>query len=150
MIETILDVREAACALVALRDLAPVVCSFSLAEEAPGVFKTLRGTTVREAIGMAVEEGAVVVGANCTLDPDGMTRLAPGVLEAAGDTPVILRPNAGQPHELEAGLDYPVHDGAFATFTTACRALGVRFIGGCCGTTPETIRAMRRAVAAGA
>jgi 5-methyltetrahydrofolate--homocysteine methyltransferase len=110
--------------------------------------RTIMGTTPDEAVsGLALgasglaEAGACVVGANCgTVTPKEMESIIEA-MAAATDRPLIAKPNAGRPR-LEGGRT--VHDGTpqdLAASVERFVALGVRMIGGCCGTGPDFIRA---------
>jgi 5-methyltetrahydrofolate--homocysteine methyltransferase len=90
--------------------------------------------------------GADVIGANCTLMSADMIELA-SALRAATGRPILIQPNAGQPSlDAEGRLSYAQTPEAFAADMLKIEAAGVRFLGGCCGTTPETIRCLARAL----
>jgi len=95
-----------------------------------------------------VEAGADAVGANCGV---GVEHTAPVCrrLHAACDLPVWIKPNAGLPI-IEDTLEgptvrYDISAEVFASHFTALREAGASFVGGCCGSTPDFIRALVRA-----
>ena len=92
--------------------------------------------------------GANVVGVNCGVGPqaglDVLQRMA-----AAATAPLAVKPNAGLPRVVEDRLIYPSEPAYFADFALRAKDLGAMFIGGCCGTTPEHLRAMREALGSG-
>jgi hypothetical protein len=72
--------------------------------------------------------------------------LAGELVAAAGDTPVVLQPNAGTPRDVKGKLTYAMMPEHFADAVTRIIAAGVRIVGGCCGTTPAHIQAMVDAI----
>jgi methionine synthase I (cobalamin-dependent) len=89
------------------------------------------------------DHGVSAVGANCSLGSDAMVRLADQIRQSV-DIPVIIQPNAGMPQITpDNHTVYPETDDLFAANMKKIRDLGVEIIGGCCGTTPETIRRIR-------
>ena len=145
LIETMSDPAEVAVAVGAARQVAdwPVITTYAFQHQG-GDFTTMMGTTVEQAVAQARDAGAHVVGANCGtgLTLDDYVRLAEQLVAAAGDTPVILQPNAGDPkiHQGQATYDAPPADMARAA--KALLDVGVRIVGGCCGTQPAHLAAM--------
>ncbi len=83
------------------------------------------------------------MGANCTLTSGDMIALAKD-LRAATTLPLLVQPNAGRPDiDGEGGLQYAQSADEFAADMAEVAAAGVAFLGGCCGTTPETIRRLK-------
>jgi len=91
-----------------------------------------------------VEAGADAVGANCGV---GVEQVVPICrrLHAACDLPVWIKPNAGLPTMEGTAIRYSTSAEFFASHYTALREAGAAFLGGCCGTTPEFIRALASA-----
>jgi methionine synthase I (cobalamin-dependent) len=84
------------------------------------------------------------VGANCGAGPASFPKVCRRLKEASG-LPVWIKPNAGMP-SLQAGRAvYAMTPDAFAGFLPALVEAGASFVGGCCGTSPEFIRALVRA-----
>jgi 5-methyltetrahydrofolate--homocysteine methyltransferase len=105
------------------------------------------GVTPAEAAAAVRAAGGTMVGAICgtVLDPDGFAGLA-GELAAASNLPVMIQPNAGPPR-LEGGRAvYDLSGAAFAEGPEAVILAGAAIVGGCCGTGPEHIRALRALV----
>lgn len=144
ILETFSDLEEVLLAIDAIRSFSrlPIVTQLTFSEE---------GTThgdirPRDAAVRLKEKNVQVVGANCTLGPQA---LLPIVQELASlnDRPVSAMPNAGFPQRQGDRIVYPKSSPAyFASFARDAVGLGVRLVGGCCGTTPEHIRAMADAV----
>jgi methionine synthase I (cobalamin-dependent) len=145
--ETFGDVDEARLALRAARPTGlPMVVSFAFVT-GQGSDRTSADTTVELVGRVMAEEGADAIGANCGPGPERCAELC-GRLRKAADLPVWIKPSAGLPC-LEAGRAiYKLTPEAFATYLPACIEAGASFVGGCCGTGPDFIRALRRAAVA--
>ena len=129
LVETMVDLTEAACALRAVREVSskPVLVTLTFDRKPRGYF-TMMGDTPAAAAEALVSDGADGVGANCTLGPSGMADLA-AQYRAATDAPLVFQPNDGAEFAEEVGR---------------IASAGASAVGGCCGTTPEDIRAIAR------
>lgn len=150
LIETMTDPGEVAVAVKAMKRVAnwPVIATCAFDRGDGKTYRTMMGATVEQAMGEAIAAGADVVGANCgtAMDLDDYARLTEQLVKAAGNTPVIIQPNAGAPQNI-AGKDvYPATPAEMATLVPRLLAAGARIIGGCCGTSPEHLRAMGEAL----
>ncbi len=152
VVETMSDHAESRIAIQTARQIAdlPVLATFAFQPAGSGIYRTMMGVSVPDAITAAIEAGAAAVGANCgtTLGLDDYRRLAGQLLEAAGPTPVMLQPNAGSPEMVDGTLIHPAGAEEMADLARDLAAMGLRIIGGCCGTTPDHLRAMGQAIAA--
>ena len=101
------------------------------------------GTTPGEFAGKARACGFTAVGANCTLGPHGMIPIIKEILNAAQGIPVLVQPNAGQPVYRDGQTFYEITPEEFSSGAEELIDLGISGIGGCCGTTPEMISAVR-------
>ena len=107
------------------------------------------GVTAQEAAQRLVAAGAAVVGANCGSGLASIRQAVDGLLTGAeGRAFVSAYPNAGFPERMGGRTVYLSTPAYIATHAAEWAGRGVRLIGGCCGTTPETIRAVRNALAA--
>lgn len=88
----------------------------------------------------------VAYGANCGTGPAELLLAVSGFSAAGCERPLIAKPNAGVPRYQDGGLIYDATPEVMAEFAVLARDLGVRIIGGCCGTTPEHLAAMRDAL----
>jgi 5-methyltetrahydrofolate--homocysteine methyltransferase len=151
IVETMSDPAEMAIAIKAAKATrrAPVIATYAFGKQ-DAMFRTMMGTTLADAIAAAIDAGADIVGANCgtALGLDDYLRLAEQLTKAAGSTPVILQPNAGSPASVDGKLVYPASPADMAALIAPLRQLGVAIIGGCCGTTPEHLKAMSQALRA--
>lgn len=104
------------------------------------------GTEAATAARRMAEWGADVVGANCGGGPHEIFEAARAMVRANVGLPISAQANAGRPQEIEGRLIYVANPDFFATFARRLLKLGVRLVGGCCGTGPEHIHAMSGAV----
>ena len=151
LVETMSDPAEAVVGIEAAKACVagvPVIATYAFQKTAPGEFHTMMGTTAAEAVRRATAAGAEIVGANCGtgLSLDDYVKLAEQLVAAAGNARVIVQPNAGSPHTENDKTIYKATPEEMAATATRLLAAGVRIIGGCCGTTPEHLAAMSRAV----
>jgi methionine synthase I (cobalamin-dependent) len=102
----------------------------------------MMGTTPEQAAARLVEAGADVIGANCGCGIEGYVPIC-ARLRAATDRPVWIKANAGLPELVEGRVTYRMTAEEFAGHARKLVELGAAFIGGCCGTSPEYIRALR-------
>lgn len=146
LIETMSDPQEMRIAIEAAKAIAywPVIATCAFDAPVDGVFRTMTGATVQEAIRTAINAGADVVGANCGrgMSLDAYVDLARRIVEAAGGAPVMIQPNAGSPQIAGGKAVYPVTPADMAGIVKPLLNAGVTVIGGCCGTTPEHLQAM--------
>ncbi len=120
----------------------PVVISMAF-KPSPRGYRTMMGVTPAQAAAALLDAGADVVGANCEITAEEMPALV-AELRAATDAPLVMQPNAGQPHLVEGHTVYGETPERFASFMPAIVAAGASIVGGCCGTTPEYIVALGR------
>jgi 5-methyltetrahydrofolate--homocysteine methyltransferase len=146
-VETMTDLEEALLAVRAVRSASatvPIVASMTFEATPRGIF-TVMGVSVERAAAALAAAGAGVVGANCGMGIEDGLAVARAFL-ACSEVPVIVQPNAGLPAVTKDGLDYPVGPQTFASALAPLAAEGIGILGGCCGTTPAHIRALRGAV----
>jgi len=149
IIETMMDPAEAECAVVAAKSVAPhlpVLASMTF-ERNPRGFHTVMGATPEDAINRLASAGADVVGANCGgIAPKDYVDLL-RTMHVVGKVPLLAEPNAGLPQIGPDGATvYRETLEAFARIAGPLRENGASVIGGCCGTTPEHIRAIATAL----
>lgn len=143
IIETIFDLREALCALRACKDnfSLPVIASIAFTTETKGG-RTIMGNSAEDCAKSLTEAGADVIGANCgDLDPTQMATVV-SILKSATNLPVLAQPNAGKPKLVDDKTVFEMAPSGFAAGIAECLNAGASIVGGCCGTTPEHIRAV--------
>lgn len=139
ILETFQDLEELLFALQIVRDLTHRPIFVQLATLQVG--RTRDGYTVSKAFKLLHESGADVIGLNCRLGPAEMLRTLERSQTPEGAILSIF-PNAGRLGLLDGELSYKSSPQYFAEYALRLREQGVRIIGGCCGTTPEHVRAM--------
>lgn len=146
IIETMPALNEAHEALQAAREAAPelpVVAMVTVDDES----NCLDGSSPTQAAALLTEWGASVVGVNCSSGP-ATVLTAIEAMRAATTLPLAAMPNAGLPRAIEGRNIYLCSPEYMASFARKAIAAGAQFVGGCCGTTPNHIRAMRSAMRA--
>jgi len=146
LLESFAELAEIALALNAAKSVTdlPVVCSMTFASGPDGT-ATMMGTTPEDLVKMAESNGAAAVGGNCGTGPQNFVKVARS-LRAATGLPIWIKPNAGLPTIVDGKTVFPMGPEEFASFVPALVEAGANFVGGCCGTTPAHIRAIRAAV----
>ena len=140
VLETFGSVEELHQALLAAREVnsdIPVVAQVTIDEDG----SCLDGSTPEVFGSRLTEWGADVVGINCSVGPVAMLD-AIERLRAVTTAPLSAMPNAGMPRNVEGRNIYLCSPEYMASYARKFVAAGVRFVGGCCGTTPEHIRAL--------
>ena len=100
------------------------------------------GNTAEECAMVLTGTGADAVGANCgDLDPSQMATVV-SLLKSATSLPILAQPNAGKPKLVDGATVFDMTPADFASGIAECLRAGARIVGGCCGTTPEHIRAV--------
>lgn len=141
-VETMMGVTECMAAVEAIRSLcdAPILCTLSVYSDGKCYFDG----SAEEAAELLPGLGADAVGINCSSGPDQMGSVVRMMKRAAPDTPIAAKPNAGLPTILETGeAVYSMGPADFARHMQALKADGARLLGGCCGTEPAYIAALR-------
>ena len=144
-IETMNDSYEAKAALLAAKENCelPVFVSCAFGEDG----KLMTGGSPAAMVAMLEGMGADAIGVNCSLGPAALAPTVKQYLEYAS-VPVILKPNAGLPRAIDGKTVFDVSPEEFAKTTADLATLGVRAVGGCCGTTPEYISALAEKIKA--
>lgn len=143
LIETMSDLLEAKVALLAAKEHSSLPVFVTMTFGADG--RTFLGVDPASAAVTLTSLGADVVGLNCSMGPQEL-RPVLGELLRATHLPVMIQPNAGLPRLENGETVYDVGPEAFAACAAAFLDDGAAILGGCCGTTPEHIRALRQVV----
>jgi methionine synthase / methylenetetrahydrofolate reductase(NADPH) len=145
LVETFYDLDELETAVRAVQDVSslPIVAQLTFDEDA----QTLAGVSAREALERLRTLDVAAIGANCGLGPQAALAALSDISEQANGFPLTAQPNVGLPARSGGRLVYPnATPDYFGEFAAQARSLGARVIGGCCGTTPAQIAAIRAAV----
>ncbi len=139
LIETMGDTYEIKAALLAAKENCslPVIVSMIFDEKG----RLLTGADIKTACAVVEGLGADVIGLNCGLGPKQMLPLVKELRKYAS-IPLCVNPNAGLPEVVNGKTVYNVSPVEFASYMSEIAEIGVSFLGGCCGTTPEHITAM--------
>lgn len=143
VVETMMSLQECRAALLGIREVCGLPVMVSLTYNKDG--RTLYGTNPETAVTVLQSLGADVIGINCSTGPVEMAELVAKMAEYA-TVPILAKPNAGFP-ELEGKQTvYKMTPEEFSEAGKALLDAGAALLGGCCGTTPEHIRALAEAV----
>lgn len=143
VIETMMDIQEARAALIAVKESCDLFTMVTMTFERDG--RTLNGTDPLTALTTLQALGADAVGCNCSTGPDDMVRFI-GAMKPYAKIPLIAKPNAGLPKTAGGTTVYDMNAAEFASRAVALIAAGAGILGGCCGTTPQHLAALRKAV----
>ena len=137
-IETMNDSYETKAALLAAKENSdlPVLVSNAYSEDG----KLMTGASPAAMVAMLEGMGADAIGVNCSLGPKALAPIVEQYLEKAS-VPVLLKPNAGLPRDVDGKTVFDVLPDEFSDDVAELVKKGVRICGGCCGTTPDYIRA---------
>ena len=143
LVETMSDSYEAKAALLAAKENCdlPVFVSCAYGEDG----KLMTGADPAAMAALLTGMGAEAVGLNCSFGPASLRPVARALL-ARTDVPVLFKPNAGLPTVRDGRTLYDVSPEDFAREVAAAVGEGVTIVGGCCGTTPDYIRALTEAL----
>ncbi len=142
IIETLTDIYEAKAAVLAAKENSslPVFCTLTFDKSG----RTLMGTDPLTAVTILEALGVDALGVNCSLGPKDLLPIIEEFLKYS-HVPVIAQPNAGLPKLENGETKFEMSPEEFAQYAKQMVDKGVRVIGGCCGTSPEFIEAVRKA-----
>ncbi|UCG31592.1 MAG: homocysteine S-methyltransferase family protein [Phycisphaerales bacterium] len=146
-VETMTDLTEATLAIKAAKEVSsdvPVMATMTF-DPTPRGFFTIMGVSVEQAAAGLIDAGADVIGSNCGNGIENMVRIA-RQYRACTDHPLLIQSNAGMPKTQDDRLVYDDTPEFMARKAKDLLAAGVSIIGGCCGTTPDHIRAISAVV----
>lgn len=143
VIETMMSLAETRAAVIAIRELCdlPILASMTYNEDG----RTLYGTDPTTAVVVLQSLGADAIGVNCSTGPEQMIPIVELMREVAL-IPILAKPNAGLPELIEEETVYKMTPEEFAEAGKMLVKAGAQIVGGCCGTTPEHIAALKQAV----
>jgi 5-methyltetrahydrofolate--homocysteine methyltransferase len=147
LIETIMDLREAVCAVRACKSIAmlPVMASLAF-RTIDGGGRTLMGNSASESAKLLQDAGADALGVNCgSLDPF-QTAVIVSLMREATTLPIVAQPNAGKPRMVEGRTVFDMSPDQFAQGIQECLQAGAALVGGCCGTSPQHIQQVKKVV----
>jgi 5-methyltetrahydrofolate--homocysteine methyltransferase len=141
VIETMSDPAEAKLAVAAAHQTGLPVVACMVFDSGAKKDRTMMGTTPEQAAEQLLAAGADVIGSNCGQGIAGFVAICQRLHQASGG-PVWIKPNAGLPEIVDGQTIYRQTAVAFAQYVPQLIEAGAAFVGGCCGTTPEFIKAI--------
>jgi 5-methyltetrahydrofolate--homocysteine methyltransferase len=151
VVETMSAVDEAVLGVRAAKENTQleVLVSFTYDTKTPEGYRTMMGVSPKAMAAAFSDAGVDGLGANCSLGSDEMAVVARALHNAAPDKPILVHANAGRPIPHDDGrIEYPETPKMMADNVANLVQAGATIIGGCCGTGPEHIQAIRQAVSA--
>ena len=144
IIETISDLYEIEAAIEAAREVCdlPILASITFTRDD----RTMLGDTPKKVAQFLHDTGADIIGINCSEGPAQLLRLMRQMKDVVREARFCVMPNAGWPERVGGRIMYPAGPEYFGDYALAYRQAGANLIGGCCGTTPAHIRAIRTAL----
>lgn len=146
-IETMTDLNEIRCAIKAAKTISPdtPVMATMTFDITPRGFYTVMGVSIQDAARELEQAGADIIGSNCGNGIENMVKIAQEFKHYT-ELPIVIQSNAGIPEIRNATTEYPETPEFMAKKAKGLLSIGVSIIGGCCGTTPEHIKALRAMV----
>jgi 5-methyltetrahydrofolate--homocysteine methyltransferase len=145
-IETMSDITETALAVRAVKEntSCEAIATFTFARTVNGDYRTMMGVSPEQAALAMIAAGADIIGTNCGNGIAGMIDIVTAMVAVAPDAPILVHANAGLPRNVN-GVDlFPEKPEDMASQVVRLIQAGAAIIGGCCGTTPAHIQAMKR------
>ena len=146
-IETMTDAAEASIAIRAAKENTSleIISTFTF-DIAGGVYRTMMGVSPTEAATAAIRAGADIIGTNCGNGLENMVGVITEIRNTYKDVPILVHANAGLPYRENDVDIFPETPEQMASLVPAILQAGANIIGGCCGTTPQHIAALKNAV----
>lgn len=145
VVETMCDPEEAALAIRAAKTTGLPVVGCMVFDSGENLDMTMMGTTVEDAAHAMLDAGADIIGSNCGRGIEGFLDVCRRLHAVSGEK-VWIKANRGLPEVIHGETVYTQTAEQFASYIPELIADGAGFVGGCCGTSPEIIRAVRNAV----
>jgi 5-methyltetrahydrofolate--homocysteine methyltransferase len=147
-IETFMATDEAAIATKAAKENTncEIICTYSFDKTADGDYKTMMGASPVEAAKAALDAGADIIGTNCGNGIEQMVDIVKQMRDEFADAPILIHANAGRPEIVDGQTVFPEGPDEMAAQVANIVKAGANIIGGCCGTTPEHIKAIKAVV----
>ena len=148
VVETMSDLYEIKEAIKAAQQVCnlPIVASVTFTRDD----RTVLGDDPAKVARILKETGVDVIGVNCSGGPAQLLRILKQMCQAVPDGKFWVKPNAGWPEQVGGRIMYPADADYFGVYALSFREMGACIVGGCCGTTPQHIAAMHKALAAAA
>ncbi len=143
-IETMSALEEVKAAVAGIRQVSELPISATMSFDTHG--HTMMGVDPVRAVTELQQEDISLLGANCGTGSDELIKAVQAMLDANPDLPIIAKANAGIPQIVDGEVVYNGTPEVMADYARAVADLGVKLVGGCCGSSPEHIQAMAEAL----
>jgi 5-methyltetrahydrofolate--homocysteine methyltransferase len=144
IVETMTDLEEAAIAVRAAKSTGlDVVCTMTFDPMPDGTFRSMMGVAPADMVEPLLEAGADVLGTNCGNGLAGMVNIVREIRSVNAEVPILVHANAGLPEYVDGQTHFPETPEMMAEHVDALVEAGASILGGCCGTGPDHIRAIR-------
>lgn len=147
-VETMSAIDEAVLAVRAAREntACEVICTFTFERTKDGSYRSMMGVSPEKAAEAAIEAGAHIIGTNCGNGFERMIDIVKVMRSVSSDIPILVHANAGLPKNIDGKDVFPDTPEQMAVLVPDIVEAGANIIGGCCGTTPAHIGAIREVV----
>ena len=147
-IETMSDIFESVLAVKAIKENTnlEVICTFTFEKTVKGDYRTMMGANPSAALTAIIDAGANIAGTNCGNGTERMIEIVKEMRELNKDIPILVHANAGLPQNINGVDVFPESPEDMAKAIPDLVKAGANIIGGCCGTTPAHIKAIKEAV----
>jgi 5-methyltetrahydrofolate--homocysteine methyltransferase len=144
-IETMAAIDEATLAVKAAKENTnlEVICTFTFERTVNNDYRTMMGISPSDMATAMIEAGADIIGSNCGNGMEQMIDIVSEIRAASADTPILIHANAGVPECIDGETVFRETPETMATYIEDITKAGANIIGGCCGTTPDHIRAVK-------
>ena len=147
-IETMSALDEAEIAVKAVKENTglEIICTFTFEKTVNDDYRTMMGVAPADMAEAMLAAGADIIGTNCGNGMERMIEVVREIREVSANTPILVHANAGLPKNVDGVDIFPATPDEMAALTPELAAAGANIIGGCCGTTPAHIKAIKEAV----
>ncbi len=147
-IETMSALDEATIAIKAAKGNTKleIISTYTFEKTVTGEYRTMMGVSPAEAANAAIDAGADIIGTNCGNGMERMVDIVREMRAAAPDAPILVHANAGLPKLVNGENVFPDSPGQVAQYVPAVVKAGANIVGGCCGTTPAHISAIKEKI----
>lgn len=148
LLETFYDIEEASIAIKSIRENTNlmIACSFTFDKQPDGSYKTIMGISPFDMTAKLIELEVDIIGSNCGLGFGNIVEIAAAIRQTDTKIPLMIQANAGLPKIVNDEIIYSETPEYITRFIDELIRLNVNIIGGCCGTTPEHIKSIRKIV----
>jgi len=143
-IETMSDLQEVEAAIAGIRSVSDLPISATMSFDTHG--HTMMGISPDQALAALKDLNLILIGANCGTGPKELQEAIQMMRETDPDVHLVAKANAGIPQVVNGEIEYSGSPEVMATYASEVRDIGARLIGACCGSTPDHVRAMAKAL----